>query len=85
MSETDPTGKQPNEPGAKLDSGKIMADLLFDGFPLALIAVAEVCTFGAQKYTRHGWKAVPDGITRYRAATSDRRDRFRFGSETPCP
>jgi len=65
--ERDPTGKTPNEPGAKLDAGKPMAGLLED-FSLALMAVAEVATFGAKKYSRCGWRQVEDGIHRYRDA-----------------
>lgn len=67
MIEKDPTGKSANEPGAKLDDGKILAGLL-DDFAMALLAVAEVGTFGAKKYTRGGWQSVPDGIQRYRDA-----------------
>lgn len=54
-------------PGAKDDKQKIQADLLLD-FRRALTAVAEVSTFGAQKYTRGGWLTVPDGQCRYTAA-----------------
>lgn len=54
-------------PGAKDDKQKIQADLLLD-FRRALAAVAEVSTFGAQKYTRGGWLTVPDGQCRYTAA-----------------
>lgn len=68
VKESDPTGRAPSEPGAKLDAGKLRADLMLDGFPRALIAVAEVATYGAAKYTEHGWVDVPDGETRYRAA-----------------
>jgi hypothetical protein len=54
--------------GVKFDDGKIQADLLLDDFPMALMAVAEVATFGAEKYTRHGWITVPDARQRYKAA-----------------
>jgi hypothetical protein len=64
--ETDPTGRQPNTPGAKLDAGKAP---VFRGaiqyFPRALIAVSEVSEHGARKYTWKGWEDVPDGIARY--------------------
>lgn len=66
-SEADPNGRLPNEPGAKLDAGKTMASLLGD-FSLALLAVAEVSTFGANKYSRGGWQFVPDGLIRYQDA-----------------
>lgn len=65
--EQDPTGLASSEPGAKLDAGKIRADLLLD-FSRALNAVAEVSDFGARKYSPGGWQYVPDGINRYRAA-----------------
>lgn len=62
--EADPTGRDPHEPGAKLDHGKPMGGLLAD-FSLALMAVAEVGTFGANKYSRGGWQTVPEAVTRY--------------------
>lgn len=62
--ESDPTGRTAKDPGAKLDNGKIMGGLLAD-FSLALTAVAEVGTYGANKYTRCGWESVPNGIQRY--------------------
>ena len=67
MSEVDPLGKGAHEPGAKVDAGKVMGGLL-DDFPLALMAVAEVGTFGANKYSRGGWQSVPEGRQRYRDA-----------------
>ena len=68
LAEADPLGRKANEPGSKLDAGKVDAELVFEGFPRALLAVAEVATFGANKYTRGGWKTVPNGIQRYDAA-----------------
>lgn len=65
--ETDPTGRGPHDLGAKLDGGKIRADLLLD-FRHALKAVAEVATHGAEKYAPGSWLHVPDGEVRYRAA-----------------
>lgn len=62
--EEDPSGMPPHNPGAKLDAGKPLAGVIGD-FGLALLAVAEIGTFGAKKYTRGGWQSVPDGITRY--------------------
>lgn len=62
--EADPCGIAQHEPGAKLDSGKLLAGVLAD-FSLALRAVAAVGTFGAGKYSRGGWQSVPDGIQRY--------------------
>lgn len=63
--ETDPTGRDPKDPGAKLDAGKPMAGLVLGDFSLALLAVSEVGTFGAKKYTPHGWLVVPNGRVRY--------------------
>lgn len=62
--EHDPNGIDPHAHGAKLDAGKIKAGVLGD-FALALSAVAEVGTFGAEKYTRGGWQHVPNGVERY--------------------
>ena len=62
--ENDPHGIGQHEAGAKLDGGKLKAGVLKD-FSLALAAVAEVGTFGANKYTRGGWQSVPNGIERY--------------------
>lgn len=53
--------------GAKDDNGKIMGELLGD-FGRALECVAEVGTYGANKYTRNGWESVPDGVQRYKDA-----------------
>jgi hypothetical protein len=64
VEEKDPNGIDAHLPGAKLDAGKVMAGVLSD-FSLALIAVAEVGTFGANKYSRGGWQSVPDGEVRY--------------------
>lgn len=65
--ERDPHGKNPSDPGAKLDDGKRRADLLL-GFSRALEAVADVLTHGAAKYSPGGWRYVPDGVDRYTAA-----------------
>lgn len=74
--ETDPNGLAAHEPGAKLDLGKPMMDLTLDGFSRALLAVAQVSTYGAKKYSPNGWKAVPNGKQRYRSA-GDRHRLFR--------
>ena len=64
--EQDPTGRKANEPGSKLDAGKVP---LWQGcisyFPRALSAVADVSAAGARKYTWRGWEGVPDGFVRY--------------------
>ena len=64
MKESDPNGKDQHESGAKLDTGKLLAGILGD-FSLALMEIVKVGTYGANKYTRHGWEAVPNGVQRY--------------------
>jgi hypothetical protein len=54
--------------GAKFDGGKTRYSLLLGGMPLALEGVAQVLTFGAQKYADHSWQHVPNGIDRYFSA-----------------
>jgi hypothetical protein len=64
--ELDPFGKNSNEPGAKLDNGKSAVHQgIFDYFPRALLAVADVSTKGAEKYSWKGFESVPNGINRY--------------------
>lgn len=71
MSEQDPNGRNPHEPGAKLDAGKIpVFQGILDYFPRALMAVAEVSAFGACKYAWKGWEDVPDGPNRYKNASA---------------
>lgn len=65
MTESDPNGKNAHEPGAKLDAGKIRPALVFKAFAHALWKVAEVGTYGANKYTENGWLEVPNGEARY--------------------
>lgn len=76
VKEIDPTGRNPHEPGAKLDSGKPMPDLILDGMSLAIMEVAKVATMGAKKYSENGWLTVPDGVLRYRRA-GDRHRLYR--------
>lgn len=63
--QVDPNGLEPSQPGAKLDAGKPQPSLMFEAFPLALLAVSGICTYGAKKYSRGGWQHVPNGIDRY--------------------
>lgn len=66
MSEADPNGKLPGEPGAKLDAGKApIVRGAIGYFPRALREVALVSAFGANKYAWNGWQTVPDGFVRY--------------------
>lgn len=52
----------------KYDRDKPRASLVLGGFPDALLKVAEVGTFGADKYSDNGWKAVPKAAERYKDA-----------------
>ena len=63
--EFDPHGVDPHSPGAKCDGGKVQAGLVLGGFAKALLAVAEVGTYGARKYTPDGWRMVLGGKQRY--------------------
>lgn len=71
--EQDPAGLTLSTPGAKADANKPRVDLIFDGMPLALLEVARVATFGAAKYSEHGWLKVPNGFQRYTAAMDRHR------------
>ena len=66
--ETDPNGMAQHTPGAKLDAGKPLPNLVLGAFASALAAVTDVGTYGAQKYTPRGWQYVPDGVERYSEA-----------------
>ena len=81
--ERDPAGLPPHAPGAKLDGEKVMAELTLDGFSRALLAVAEVSTYGAKKYSPGGWQHVEEGQTRYRRAGD--RHRLARGHEEQDP
>ena len=63
--ESDPHGKGPHEPGAKLDSGKPRLGLVLGDFARALAEVGKVGTYGAEKYSPRGWLEVPGGEVRY--------------------
>lgn len=63
--ERDPSGKSPNEAGAKVDAGKNEYDMALYSFPAALAHVDRVGKFGARKYTKGGFASVPDGQRRY--------------------
>lgn len=65
MTERDPNGKSQHEKGSKLDHGKPRVGLVMGGFQAALMEVAKVGTFGANKYTDNGWMSVPNGQDRY--------------------
>lgn len=77
--EIDPSGLDAHSPGAKLDYGKPMIDDILAGFPGALWCVAEIGTFGAEKYTLNGWQSVANGISRYRNAAGRHRLKLQMG------
>lgn len=79
--EADPHGTDQHAPGAKLDAGKVRPSLIFNDMPRALLAVAEVGTFGAKKYSEGGWRHVLNGIDRY----TDAMDRHRLKEFTEGP
>lgn len=63
--EKDPHGLDPHSRGAKLDQGKNRLGLVLLDFARALEEVGKVGTFGANKYTAHGWCSVLGGEERY--------------------
>lgn len=65
--EFDPNGHQASDAGSKMDAGKVpMWRGLFDYFPRALSAVAEVSAAGhAKGYPWGGWRSVPEARERY--------------------
>lgn len=78
--EIDPKGLNQNDPGAKLDAGKVEVGLIFDDMPRALLAVAEIGTYGRHKYSKGGWKHVVNGVERYTNAMD--RHRLKEGIES---
>ena len=78
--ESDPNGLKSNDVGAKLDAGKVEVGLIFNDMPRAVLAVAEVGTYGRHKYTKGGWQHVEDGVERYTNAMD--RHRLKEGIET---
>jgi hypothetical protein len=73
-SERDPNGLDPHAPGAKLDAGKTRPSLIITQMSRALMEVAKVGTYGANKYTDGGWQSVENGVARY----TDAMDRHRL-------
>ena len=71
----------PTEVGMKFDNGKLLYSLIP---PETLKALAEVLTFGAQKYAPNNWMLVENGETRYLDALFRHLEAFRSG-ETHDP
>jgi hypothetical protein len=67
--EKDPTGLDAKTPGAKLDAGKApIFQGVLDYFPRAVMKVADLSWYGANKYSWKGWESVADGFNRYKNA-----------------
>jgi hypothetical protein len=81
--ESDPKGLVAGQPGAKFDAGKVRPSLILNDMSRALLAVAEIGTYGAQKYSEGGWKHVNGGIARYTDAMD--RHRLKEGVELRDP
>lgn len=62
---TNPMQENPRGKGLKHDAGKVRPSLLIEGMPRALLRVADVLTFGAEKYEAHSWQHVENGRERY--------------------
>jgi Domain of unknown function (DUF5664) len=82
--EHDPSGRDPHQPGAKVDAGKVRMHLITGGMARAIMEVAKVATFGAAKYTDGGWVDVPDGFRRYEDA-QQRHAAYRHTGEVVDP
>lgn len=80
MKEQDPFGKDPHVGGAKMDGGKVKVNLMLTDFSLAIMEVAKVTTYGADKYCASGWIEVPDATKRY--ADAKARHMLKGYSET---
>ena len=72
--------------GMKFDTGKLQYHLIP---PETLKALAEVLTFGAQKYAPNNWQLVENGETRYLDALMRHLEAYRSGelidNDSGCP
>lgn len=82
VTELDPSGKGAHEAGAKLDHGKINTSLL-KRFGMALMAVSDLATLGAIRYSRDGWAEVEGGVSRYEDAMIGHYLREAFETHDP--
>jgi len=71
----------PHIPGAKLDNDKPDLDLVLGDFSKALMEVGKIGTFGAKKYTEHGWLSVLNGQRRYSSAMWRHIFQYKEGQE----
>lgn len=60
--------------GVKYDNGKPEPRLVLGTMSRAIMAVSEVATFGAKKYSADNWLKVDDALDRY----TDAKDRHRL-------
>lgn len=84
--ESDPKGIVAGQPGAKVDAGKVRPSLILNDMPRAMLAVAEIATYGADKYDKYGeggWLEVEGGVARYTDAMD--RHRIKEGIESHDP
>jgi hypothetical protein len=70
----------------KFDGGKPRFSLLRFGCARATEGIANVLTFGAAKYEAHSWRAVEEGLDRYRSAQERHMNRIaKYGFESRDP
>ena len=78
-----------SDKGVKYDTEKPRMDLVLRGFSHAIENVADVGTYGANKYTDDGWQSVDNGIERYLSAMIRHYLKYRqgemFDSESELP
>lgn len=78
-----------NDDPSKIGTGAIKYDAgkpcvwrgLIEYFPRAGMAVAEISTFGANKYAWAGWEKVDDGVARYSDAMARHMLKEAMGEE----
>lgn len=63
----------PNVIGRKDDDLKAQPALIINDMPRALMAVADVASFGALKYSKSNWLYVENGVERYTNAMDRHR------------
>lgn len=68
-----------SDKGVKYDTEKPRMDLVLRGFSHAIEDVADVGTYGAEKYTDDGWQSVDNGIERYLSAMIRHYLKYRQG------
>ena len=64
--------------GPKFDQGKLRYSLVP---PVAIKAIADVLTYGAEKYAPNSWQTVPNAEERYTDALYRHLESYRAGEE----